>query len=237
MGGDATLRIARLGTVDYQAALALQDALVGARLRDEIADTLLLLEHRHVFTLGRGADERFVIAPPAGVPVVRVSRGGQVTYHGPGQLIGYPILKLDGAARDVLRYLRNLEQVTIDALAPLGIAAERRPGLTGVWARGRKLASIGVGIRRWVTCHGFAINVATDLSHFDAIVPCGIAGCEMTSVAALGRADVTVDALANAIVQSFVEVFGYGVERTQDPAELWQLVGEAHAGAEMTTQP
>ncbi len=237
MGGDATLRVARLGTVEYGAALKLQDALVAARLRDAIADTLLLLEHPHVFTLGRGANERFVIAPPAGVPVLRVSRGGQVTYHGPGQLIGYPILKLEGASRDVLRYLRCLEQVTIDALAPLGIAAERRPGLTGVWAHGRKLASIGVGIRRWVTCHGFAINVATDLGYFDAIVPCGIAGCEMTSAAALGRTDVTVNGLASAIVQSFVEVFGYAAQQPCDTVDLWRLAGDAQPRAEMITQP
>jgi lipoyl(octanoyl) transferase len=236
MGAGSTLRVARLGTVDYRAALGLQDALVAAHLRDEIADTLLLLEHPHVFTLGRGADERFVVAPPAGVPVVRVSRGGQVTYHGPGQLVGYPILRLDSAARDVLRYLRNLEQVTIDALAPLGIAAERRPGLTGVWAGGRKLASIGVGIRRWVTCHGFAINVATDLAYFNAIVPCGIAGCEMTSVAALGRTDITVDAVASAIAKSFIGVFGYEAERAQEAAELWRIAGDAQAGAQTAAQ-
>jgi lipoyl(octanoyl) transferase len=235
MGRDATLRVARLGTVGYQAALKLQDALVAERMRDEIGDTLLLLEHPHVFTLGRGADERFVIAPPADVPCYRVSRGGQVTYHGPGQLVGYPILKLEGASRDVLRYLRNLEQVMIDGLARLGIAAERRLGLTGVWTGGRKLASIGVGIRRWVTCHGFAINVAPELCYFDAIVPCGIAGCEMTSVAALGRADITVDALASAIVQSFLDVFGYTAEHPQDAAELLRLAGDTRAAAEMTT--
>jgi lipoyl(octanoyl) transferase len=231
MSGKATLRVARLGTVDYQAALRLQDALVAARLSDEIADTLLLLEHPHVFTLGRGANERFIIAPLAGVPRFRVSRGGQVTYHGPGQLVGYPIIKLDGASRDVGCYLRNLEQALIDALARLGVAAERRPGLTGVWAGGRKLASIGVGIRRWVTLHGFAINVATDLRYFNAIVPCGIAGCEMTSVAALGRVNVSVNAFANATVQSFIDVFGYAGARPQDSAELWRLAGAAQARA------
>jgi lipoyl(octanoyl) transferase len=231
---DPVLHVARLGAVDYAAALKLQDALVAARLRDEIGDTLLLLEHPHVFTLGRGADERFIIAAPAGVPRFRVSRGGQVTYHGPGQLVGYPILKLEGASRDVLGYLRGLEQVTIDALAQFGIAAERRPGLTGVWVRGRKLASIGVGIRRWVTCHGVAINVAPDLRYFDAIVPCGIAGCEMTSLAALGHDDVTVDQTGNAIVRCFLDVFDYACERSQNAAEIWRLADDAHTRAELS---
>ncbi|MGA2411048.1 MAG: lipoyl(octanoyl) transferase LipB, partial [Candidatus Binataceae bacterium] len=177
------LQVARLGPVEYPAALALQDALVAARLSNQIGDTLLLLEHPHVFTLGRGADERFLLNPPAGVPIHRVSRGGQVTYHGPGQLIGYPILKLEGPSRDVHRYLRALEQVIIGALAWLQIDAGRRDKLTGVWIGPRKIASIGVGLRRWVTFHGFAINVAPEMAYFDTIVPCGIDGCQMTSIA------------------------------------------------------
>ena len=128
------LHVARLGTVDYAAALALQNALVAARMRDEIGDTLLLLEHPHVYTLGRGADAGYIIDPPADVPIYRVSRGGQVTYHGPGQLIGYPIVKLAGLRRDVSRYLRNLERAMIDALRDFDIVAARRDGMTGVWA-------------------------------------------------------------------------------------------------------
>src|SRR5713101_1200604 len=173
------LSVARLGLIDYATALELQSALVAARMRDAIDDTLLLLEHPHVYTLGRGADERFLINPPVDVPIHRVSRGGQVTYHGPGQLVGYPILMLEGSDRDVIRYLRKLEQVLINALARCGIAARRLEKLTGVWVGNDKIASIGVGLRRWVTLHGFAINVATDLSFFERIVPCGIEGCRM----------------------------------------------------------
>src|ERR1700730_1841765 len=173
MAAAGELSVVRSGALDYATALELQNALVAARMSDAIADTLLLLEHPHVYTLGRGADQRFLVDPPAGVPVFRISRGGQVTYHGPGQLVGYPILKLEGPDRDVLRYLRKLEQILIDALARCGVEARRRAGLTGVWVDNEKIASIGVGIRRWVTLHGFAINVATDLSYFDRIVPCG----------------------------------------------------------------
>src|SRR5439155_24419555 len=152
------LTVSWLGTVEYPTALDWQNRLAGARLRDKVSDTLLLLEHPDVYTLGRGADERFVLRR-GGIPVYRVSRGGQVTYHGPGQLIGYPIVKLEGPERDVIRYLRRLEQVLVESLAILGIAAERRPGLTGVWVGSEKIASIGVGFRRWVSLHGFALNI------------------------------------------------------------------------------
>jgi lipoate-protein ligase B len=205
----ASLSVARLGLVDYAVALELQNAAVAARLRDAIGDTLILLEHPHVFTLGRGADASYIINAPADVPIYRVSRGGQVTYHGPGQLIGYPIVKLTGARRDVSRYLRKLEQTLIGALREFGIEADRRDGMTGVWAGPRKIGSIGVGIRRWVTLHGFALNVATDLGYFDAIVPCGIEGCRMTSIAALGHPQVTVADFADVFERSFAEVFEY----------------------------
>src|SRR6202140_2293246 len=167
---DSSLSVRRLGLVDYAAALEMQNTMVAARIRDAISDTLLLLEHPHVYTLGRGADASYLTSATGGVPVHRVSRGGQVTYHGPGQIVGYPIVKLAGARRDVSRYLRKLEQALITALREYDIEATRRDGMTGVWAGSRKIASIGVGIRRWVTLHGFALNVATDLGYFDAIV-------------------------------------------------------------------
>ena len=226
-----TLGIARLGTVDYDSALALQDALVEARRDDLIGDTLLLLEHPHVFTLGRGADARHLLEARAGVPVFRVSRGGQVTYHGPGQLVGYPILKLQGRDRDIHLYLRRLEQTMIDALAKLGIAACRRERLTGVWVSERKIGSIGVGMRRWITLHGFALNVCTDLDYFGAMVPCGIAGVEMTSVEReirLGH----VDAAAGAIAQSFAAVFGFERTAIVDAAALWARVDPLAAACE-----
>ena len=250
-----TLEIARLGTVDYESALALQDALVAARRDDLIGDTLLLLEHPHVFTLGRGADARYLLEAPPGVPVFRVSRGGQVTYHGPGQLVGYPILKLDGRDRDIHLYLRRLEQTMIDALAKLGIAAARRTGLTGVWVSERKIGSIGVGLRRWITLHGFALNVCTDLKYFGAIVPCGIAGVEMTSVKLeldrevrrreicqhiddreiADQPDLSQDigaAAATAVERSFATVFGYERISNADAAALWARVDPVGAACE-----
>lgn len=218
------LQVAELGTVEYARALSLQEALVAARIRDEIGDLLLLLEHPHVFTLGRGADERFVRETIPGVPIYRVSRGGQVTYHGPGQLVGYPILKLTGARRDVGRYLRDLEQTIIGALARFEIAAGRRERLTGVWIGGRKIASIGVGIRRWVTFHGIALNVAPDLSYFDAIVPCGIEGCEMTSATLAARRKIPMGEARAAIRESFARVFDFGEVADVSPASLWKRV-------------
>src|ERR1700722_17538715 len=143
------LTVADLGIVYYDEALAMQTAMLAARIDGSVGDTLLMMEHPHVFTLGRGADERFIVGNRNDVPIRRVSRGGQVTYHGPGQLIGYPILKLEGRDRDVTKYLRRLEAAMIDALAKFGIDAGRRDGMTGVWVAGRKIASIGVGIRRW----------------------------------------------------------------------------------------
>jgi lipoyl(octanoyl) transferase len=226
------LAIANLGSVEYTRAHELQQALVAARLRDETPDTLLLLEHPHVYTLGRGADERFILAMRPEAPVVRVSRGGQVTYHGPGQLVAYPILRLEGAARDVSRYLRDLEQVMIDALARFGIAAGRREKLTGVWVGPRKIGSIGVGIRRWVTYHGLALNVTTDLSYFSSIVPCGISGCEMTSVAQCGRTDVSVGDFADALAADFARVFGYSATARIPGEELWKRVDPPRAVAE-----
>jgi lipoyl(octanoyl) transferase len=249
MGTRGTIEIARLGTVDYESALALQDALVAARRDDLIGDTLLLLQHPHVFTLGRGADARYLLEARPGVPVFRVSRGGQVTYHGPGQLVGYPILKLEGPDRDIHVYLRRLEQTMIDALAQLGIAAGRRAGLTGVWVgeqRGpRKIGSIGVGLRRWITLHGFALNVASDLDYFGAMVPCGIAGVEMTSVErelsreAGGResAEQLAGAAAAAIEQSFAAVFGFERTATAEPAALWARVDPAPAACEAQIRP
>lgn len=232
-----TLQVVWLGTVDYQAALALQDAMVAARREDRIGDTLLLLEHPHVFTLGRGANERYLLRALPGVPVVRVSRGGEVTYHGPGQLVGYPILKLEGPERDVHRYLRALEAAMIAALARHGIVAGRRAGLTGVWVGERKIGSIGVGIRRWITLHGFALNVCPRLEYFDAIVPCGIAGCEMTSVEREGGGDAGgVAGMLDATRESFAAAFDYQRTAEADGAALWALVDRPVGGCEARSQ-
>jgi lipoyl(octanoyl) transferase len=228
----STLNVARFGLVDYGAALAIQDALVAARQRDVIGDTLLLLQHPATYTLGRGADARFILDSTADVPIYRVSRGGQVTFHGPGQLIGYPILKLEGADRDVIRYLRKLEQALIEALAACGLMANRREGLTGVWVGTAKLASIGIGIRRWVTLHGFAVNVATDLAAFDRIVPCGIEGCRMTSIAKLGHPEISLTAFAGLIERAFATVFGYAASEALEASAAWSLIDAVAAGTE-----
>jgi lipoyl(octanoyl) transferase len=224
------LTIARCGVVDYRVALELQNALVTARMREAIGDVLLLLEHPHVYTLGRGADERYLLAPPAGVEIHRVSRGGQVTYHGPGQLVAYPILKLEGVERDVSRYLRKLEQVIINALAACGIASARREGLTGVWVGTEKIGSIGIGLRRWVTLHGLALNVTSDLSFFERIVPCGITDCRMTSVTSLGHPEIPVAACADLIEQEFAAIFEYGEVRRADPGEFPGVTDAVGAG-------
>ena len=165
----------------------MQLELLAARQRDEVPDTLLLVEHPHVLTLGRGARRENLLAS-ADMPVFEVERGGDVTYHGPGQLCGYPILYLREGERDVHRYLRHLEEAIIRTLAEFAIDGVRRPGLTGVWVGPRKLASLGVAVRRWVTFHGFALNVCTDLERFSAINPCGLSASVMGSMTGvLGR--------------------------------------------------
>jgi lipoate-protein ligase B len=192
------LAVERLGTVPYAEGLELQMKAVEARRADAAPDRLLLLEHPPVITLGRSARREHLRVSPdvlnaRGITLHEISRGGDVTYHGPGQLVGYPILDL--AARgeaDLHRYLRSLEAVLVEALTTLGVSSRTLPGYTGVFAlagpecgqRLRKIASIGVGVRGWVTYHGFALNVTLDLAAFDAIVPCGLHGVEMTSVAA-----------------------------------------------------
>jgi lipoyl(octanoyl) transferase len=193
-----TLDVRRLGTVGYAEALALQSELVQARRAGSIRDTLVLLEHPHVITLGSGSDPAHVLADDAeraarGIELYETGRGGDVTYHGPGQLVGYPILALEQPRRDVHRYLRDLEGALIDAVAGLGVAAGTRPGLTGVWTARGKIAAIGVRVSSgWITSHGFALNVTTDLSFFDTIVPCGIAHCMVTSLERELGAGVTV---------------------------------------------
>lgn len=185
------LAVLDLGRRPYGEILELQRELAGRRASGAIGhDLLLLVEHDPVITLGRGSKpESLPIPRPElerlGVEIFEVERGGDVTYHGPGQLVGYPILDLGGHRRDLHWYLRQLEAALMGGLATVGIEAERHPGFTGVWTRGgsRKIASIGIHVRQWVTFHGFALNVTTDLQRFELIVPCGIQGVEMTSVA------------------------------------------------------
>jgi lipoate-protein ligase B len=185
-----------LGKRGYAEVLELQRSLCRQRVHGETTeDVLLLVEHEPVITLGRGTRAPSLPVPRTelerrGIGVFEVERGGDVTFHGPGQLVGYPILDLREHREDLHWYLRHLETALIEALSVLGIEAGRNPGLTGVWTRGRKIASIGIHVKQWVTYHGFALNVTTDLNYFDLIVPCGIQDVVMTSVAQeLGRTD------------------------------------------------
>ena len=220
------LAVIDLGTRPYAEVLDLQRTLCRQRMAGERQDDLLLLvEHEPVVTLGRGTKPSSLpIAPAAlaqrGVPVVEVERGGDVTYHGPGQLVGYPVLHLGEHREDLHWYLRQLEAVIITALAELGVPAGRNPGLTGVWTHGRKIASIGIHVKQWVTFHGFALNVSTDLRAFDMIVPCGIDGVVMTSVAAeLHRGDASVlwAQSHDAVVAAFGREFRYQVVEAAGP--------------------
>ncbi|MGD2217006.1 MAG: lipoyl(octanoyl) transferase LipB [Gemmatimonadales bacterium] len=212
-------RLIRLeGLTDYGEALELQRRLARARATGEIADDLLiLLEHPRVITLGRGARESNIIATAealAGsqVELHEVERGGDVTYHGPGQLVGYPIVDLTRHRRDLHWYLRQLEEVLLRALSAFGVSGVRVPGFTGVWVEDRKIASIGVHVTRWVTFHGFALNVCTDLADFDLIVPCGIEAVQMTTLEReAGRAH-SVDGVARQVANSFGEIFGLGMQ-------------------------
>ncbi len=177
-----------LGRQTYRAAWARQLALVEARQRDEVVDTLLLVEHEHVFTLGRRREAGANVLAPGDVEVIEIERGGDVTYHGPGQLVAYPIVHLAEAERDLHRYLRNLEDAVIATCRRFDLEADREPGKTGVWmttgAGRQKLCSMGIACRKWVTFHGLALNVSTDLDYFRRINPCGFEPSVMTSIAA-----------------------------------------------------
>ncbi|MGA3096607.1 MAG: lipoyl(octanoyl) transferase LipB [Bryobacteraceae bacterium] len=199
-----------LGRTDYGQALEWQRRMVTARQRGEIPDQLGLLEHPHVITLGRNGQLRHLLASDevldrAGIAFYPTDRGGDVTYHGPGQLVGYPIVDLREWKRDVGAYVRAVEQTIIDTLADFGIAAGRIPKLTGVWVKERKIAAIGVHISRWVTSHGFALNVNTDLSYFQYIVPCGLAR-PVTSMVQLG-ANAALAEVAGVLAGHFGRVF------------------------------
>ena len=234
------LWVERLGTVAYGVALELQRRVARERISGEISqDLLLLLEHPPVVTLGRSAKERNLLASPAllaarGVELFEVERGGDVTFHGPGQLVGYPIIDLKRHKRDLHWYLRSVEEALIRALGELGIPAERNAGFTGVWTAGRarKIASIGVHARDWVTWHGFALNVTTDLTYFDLMVPCGIQEVTMTSVAReLGGEGPTMARVEEVVARAFGDVFGLEVRDVSGTARDGSPALSAFRGA------
>jgi lipoyl(octanoyl) transferase len=178
------LRVRWFGRMEFTSALALQEEVVAKKRKDRsLSDELLLIEHEPVYTIGRTPDRSSLRgAAHLPYPLFSINRGGQATYHGPGQLMGYPIIDLRRCGQDLHRYLRWIEQLLIELLADYGIAASRQESLTGVWVENRKIASIGVGVRHWITMHGFALNVCGDLSPFNHIVPCGINEVAMTSI-------------------------------------------------------
>jgi len=237
MGSPRTVRWGYLGRVGYRDGVALQH-----RVRDDVragrgGEHLLLLEHDHVYTLGRNASDEDVLVPRAwleaqGVAVEECDRGGQVTYHGPGQLVGYPIIDLNPDRRDIRRYVRDLQEVLIRTLADLGVSARRREGkdFIGVWVEDRKIASIGVHLSRWITTHGFALNLDPDLSYFTRIVPCGLDDVQMTSVAAeTGRAPSVAE-----VAEGLAEHFGAVYDRRMEVVAPTSLLAgmEPAAGAD-----
>ncbi len=207
------------GQVPYRLALQWQMELVQQRLANpDLPDVLLLLEHPPVYTLGRGASPAYFRSLPLPFPVHTIGRGGEVTHHCPGQVVGYPILNLQRHQPDLHWYLRQLEQVLIDVVDSYGIGADRKPGLTGVWVQNTKVAAIGIQVKRWITCHGFSLNVCPDLKGFEAIVPCGIADYPVGSLAHF-KPGLSRDAVQERIR----EYFGQGFKLQFQPQTSFEL--------------
>ena len=203
-----------LGLIDYKQAWDLQKEIFDLRLRNEINDTFFLLEHPHTYTLGKVAERENLISSESqlkelGISVYDIDRGGDITYHGPGQIVGYPIIKLSDWKEDTHLYLRGLEEVIILTCREYGIETERNSKYTGVWIGERKIAAIGIKVSRWITMHGFAFNVNTDLSYFGGIIPCGIKDKEVTSLQReLGR-EISIDEVKEKLIKNFIKVFDY----------------------------
>lgn len=196
-----------LGRISYEEGLKLQESLVAGMSSGDAEAQLLLLEHEPVYTMGRSRDESSLRAESLlPHPVHRTNRGGQATYHGPGQLVGYPVLHLDLFGRDLHEYLRFLEEVLITLMVRHGVPGRRVEGKTGVWVEDRKIASLGVGVRKWISMHGFAINICGDMSPFNHITPCGLPGVTMTSLEAEGASGVTVESCAHEVAEIFTQL-------------------------------
>jgi lipoyl(octanoyl) transferase len=217
MANQSTYRIidyCDLGMIDYKQAWDLQKENFDHRLRNEINDTLFLLEHPHTYTLGKVAEKENLISSESqlkelGISVYEIDRGGDITYHGPGQIVGYPIIKLSHWKEDTHQYLRGLEEVIILTCREYGLETERNPKYTGVWIGDRKIAAIGIKVSRWITMHGFAFNINTDLSYFGGIIPCGIKDKDVTSLKfELGK-EIKIDEVKKKLVKNFKIVFDY----------------------------
>jgi lipoyl(octanoyl) transferase len=207
------LLVTNIGRTRYAEAWALQQEIWKLRQANALQDILLLTEHDHVYTLGKSTNENHLLASQeelkaSGTDVFHIDRGGDITYHGPGQIVGYPIIDLHNYFLDIHRYLRSLEEVIIRTLKAFGIPADRETDMTGVWVNDEKIAAIGVKVSRWVTMHGFALNVNTDISRFDRIIPCGIFHKGITSMQRTMGHDVNIESVHEALVASFADVLG-----------------------------
>ena len=197
-----------LGVRSYKKVWDLQKELVKKRQNGQINDTLILVEHEPVYTLGKNADENHILQhTPRNVKTYQIERGGDVTFHGPGQLVGYPIMDLHNYNKSISCYMRSLEQLIIDTLAEFRVTAERKDGLTGVWVGDEKIAALGVRVTRWITMHGFALNVSPDLTYYSGIIPCGIFEYGVTSMAKQLTIEVAVDSVKQVLIEKFMNQF------------------------------
>lgn len=206
------LLVVKLGRTKYRYAWDLQKRVFSARLERHIGDVLLLTEHDHVYTFGKGADENHLLAKAdelatKGVDVFWIDRGGDITYHGPGQVVGYPILDLNGHKSDIHWYLRQIEEAIISVLAEYDISSGREPEFTGVWVKSEKIAAIGVKVSKWMTMHGFALNVKTDLSFFDRIIPCGIFHKGVTTIQNILQREIDIEEVYTLVTKHFARLF------------------------------
>ncbi len=223
----STIDIYKLGTVPYEKALEYQENLLAKRIAEEIQDSLILLEHPPTITTGRkGNTENLLVRKEYlekhGVSFVHASRGGDITFHGPGQIVGYPILNLKNHGMDIRKHLRSIEEVIIKTLRDFDIEGRRIDGVTGVWAKRSKIASIGIAIRKWVTYHGFALNVSTNLDYFNLILSCGITDVRITSIGSwLGNEEnVRMDDVTQSVIKNFMGVFGFENFTLKDKKEI-----------------
>ncbi len=210
-----------LGMIDYKQAWDLQKEIFDLRHRNEIDDTLFLLEHPHTYTLGKIADKENMVSSKEqlkelGVNVYDIDRGGDITYHGPGQIVGYPIIKLSNWKEDTHQYLRGLEEIIIQTCAEYDLKTERNSKYTGVWLGDKKIAAIGIKISRWITMHGFAFNVNTDLSYFGGIIPCGIKDKDVTSLQRELGKEINIDEVKDLLIEKFTKVFDYNAHVVQE---------------------
>ena len=223
----STLDIYELGTVPYKKALEYQENLLARRIAEEIPDSLILLEHPPTITTGRKGNTGNLLVRKEylekhGISFIHASRGGDITFHGPGQIVGYPILNLKNHEMDIRKHLRNIEEVIIRTLGDFGIEGRRIDGVTGVWVKRSKIASMGIAIRKWVTYHGFALNVSTNLDYFELILSCGITDVRITSIRSwLGNEEnVRMDDVTQSVIKNFMGVFGFEDFILKDKKEI-----------------